>query len=159
MDPQTDEKYIKITIEQAKKAKSEGNTPIATLIVKDGEIIANGWSSVTKENDPSGHNDLNCIREACQKLNSLDLTGCTLYSTIEPCSMCLSCAVWAGISRVIFGAYKEDIKENPYLIDDYHAEDFVKSAKTFDGLPIEVKGGIFRKECADLLSGYKDWHR
>lgn len=149
-----DEKYMNLAIEEAKKAKSAGGPPIGTVIVKQDKLVAAGWSSVGKDLDPSGHNDINCIRAACKALQSLDLSGCTMYSTIEPCSMCFGCAAWTGISRIVFGAYQEDIKENPYERVGYHAEE---SGKTVSPTPIVVCGGVLRDTCKELMSGYKNW--
>lgn len=149
-----DEQFIELAILEAKKAAKAGNPPIGTVIIKDNKVIASGWSSVGKDLDPSGHNDTNCIRAACKVLNSLNLSGCIMYSTIEPCSMCFGCAAWAGISRIVFGAYQEDIAANPYEIVGYHAEE---SGKKVQPTEIVVTGGVLQEKCKELMSGYKNW--
>lgn len=149
-----DEKFMTLAIREAKKAEEAGGPPIGTVIVKQGNVIATGWSSVGKDVDPSGHNDINCIRAACKVLHSVDLSGCTMYSTIEPCSMCFGCAAWSGVSRIVFGAYQEDITANPYEITGYHAE---ASGKRVYPKPIEVIGGVLRKNCKELMSGLRNW--
>jgi tRNA(Arg) A34 adenosine deaminase TadA len=127
-----DEHYIKLAIEEAKKSQAAQGAPIGAVLVKNGEVIATGWSLVWPKKDPSAHAETECMRAACQKLQSLDLTGCTLYSTLESCSMCLGCASWAGLSKIVFGAYSKDIPPNPYEIADYSAEEHGKKLTPFN---------------------------
>ena len=149
---------MKLAIEVAKKAYKEGKLPAASIIVKNGEIIAKGISLVATNLDPSSHNDSVAIRNACKELAALDLSDCILYSTIEPCSMCLAGATWAGVSQVVFGAYQEDIKNNPYELKDYHAEEHAKRLfAPFTNKEITVIGGVLRKECAELMKNIINW--
>lgn len=153
----TDESFIKLAIEEAIKSVSAGGTPIGAVMVKDGEVISAGWSLVWTKKDPTAHGETACIKAACQKIQSLDLSGCTLYSTLESCSMCLSCAAWTGLKRIVFGAYKEDIPENPYEIGNYHAEEHGKKMTPLGGESMEVKGGVLREECAKLMQNIVNW--
>jgi len=147
-----DEFFVRLAIDEAKKSQQAGGTPIGAVLVKNGEIVATGQSLVWPLKDPSAHGETQCMRNACQKLQSLDLSGCTLYSTLESCSMCLSCAGWCGLSRIVFGAYMEDIQPNPYELDDYHA---IEHAKRIRGL--EVVGGVLRDECKELMKNIRNW--
>lgn len=151
------EYFIKLAIEEAKKSENAGGTPIGAVLVKDGEVISTGWSLVGLKKDPTAHGEAECLRNACKKLSTLDLNGCTLYSTLESCSMCLGCAGWCGVSRIVFGAYKEDVQPNPYELKDYSAEEHGKRLVTFDGRSIVVKGGVLREECAGLMSNIRNW--
>lgn len=94
----TDEHYMKLAIEEAKKASAGGWTPLGVVIVKDDKVIAAGTSHVGEKLDPTAHGESWCMKEACQKLKTLDLSGCKLYSTLESCSMCLGCAGWKNNS-------------------------------------------------------------
>jgi guanine deaminase len=76
--------------------------PFAAVIVKDGKIIAEGTNRVTSTNDPTAHAEVVAIREACKKLNNFELKGCDIYTTCEPCPMCLGAIYWARPSRVYF---------------------------------------------------------
>jgi len=152
-----DEHFIKLAIEEAKKSQQAEGAPIGAVMVKNGEVIATGWSLVWPKKDPSAHAETECIRAACQKLQSLDLTGCTLYSTLESCSMCLGCAGWTGLSRIVFGAYKEDIPVNPYELKDYHAEEHAKRLQSLTGSGTEITGGVLREECALLMQKIINW--
>lgn len=148
----SDKQFMKLAIEEAKKSQQAGGAPIGAVLVKDGEVIATGQSLVWPLKDPSAHGETQCIRNACQKLQSLDLSGCTLYSTLESCSMCLGCAGWSKLSRIVFGAFKEDIEPNPYELEDYHAIEHAKRIKD-----LEVVGGVLRDECKDLMKNIQNW--
>lgn len=152
-----DEDYMALAIEEAKRSVQAGGAPIGAVMVKDGEIIATGQSLVWPKKDPSAHAETECIRDACQKIQALDLFGCTLYSTLESCSMCLGCAGWTGLSEIVFGAYQEDVPENPYELADYHAEDHAERLKLASGKSIVVRGGVLRDECMELMKNIKQW--
>lgn len=147
-----DEQFMKLAIQEAHKSQEAGGAPIGAVLVKDGEVVANGQSLVWPLKDPSAHGETQCLRNACQKLQTLDLKGYTLYSTLESCSMCLGCAGWCKLSRIVFGAFQEDVQPNPYELDDYHA---IEHAKRIQGL--EVVGGVLRDECKELMSNIKNW--
>ena len=95
---------IDISIESVKS----GGGPFGAVIVKDGEIIARASNSVTLTNDPTAHAEVNTIRAACATLGTFKLTGCELYTSCEPCPMCLSSAYWAGIKTIYYGNTRED---------------------------------------------------
>jgi guanine deaminase len=82
--------------------------PFGAVIVKDGKIIARGYNRVLETNDPTAHAEVVAIREACQSLNSYQLTGCEIYTSCEPCPMCLAAIYWARPSRIYFANTKED---------------------------------------------------
>ncbi len=151
-EPMTDEEYMQLAIKKAHESEANGGVPIGAIIVKDGEVIAQGTSAVWPEKDPTAHGETTVMKLACKKLESVDLSGCTVYSTLESCSMCLGCAGWSGLSRIVFGAYQEDAPGNPYELSEYHA---VEHAKRIKGL--EVVGGVLRDECALLMKGYTNW--
>ncbi len=103
------EKLMLLTIEVARKGMEQGHGgPFGCVIVKDGTIIATGHNQVLLEQDPTAHAEVVAIREACRKLGSFQLTGCELYTSCEPCPMCLGAIYWARPSRVFYAASKED---------------------------------------------------
>jgi guanine deaminase len=85
-----------------------GGGPFAALVVHDGHIIARGTNRVTASNDPTAHAEVAAIREACRILGSFQLTGCEVYTTCEPCPMCLGAIYWARPSAVYYACTKED---------------------------------------------------
>ena len=103
-------KYMKIAKENADNGilKKEGGPFGAVITDKEGNIIANGNNRVLKNNDPTAHAEIVAIREACKKLNTYDLSDYILYTSCEPCPMCLSAIIWANIKEVYYGCTKED---------------------------------------------------
>src|SRR5690349_22597911 len=91
--------------------RSGSGGPFAALIVREGRIIAEGANCVTRTNDPTAHAEIVAIREACRILADFQLTGCDLYTSCEPCPMCLGAIYWARPSRVFFAATKDDAAE------------------------------------------------
>jgi guanine deaminase len=87
---------------------AHGGGPFGCVIVKDGKVIARGVNRVTQTNDPTAHAEVVAIREACKALGDYQLTGCELYSSCEPCPMCLAAVYWSRPKRVYFAASKDD---------------------------------------------------
>lgn len=85
-----------------------GGGPFGAVIVRDGEVVSTGVNTVTLDNDPTAHAEVNAIRKACHHLKTFQLSGCTIYSSCEPCPMCLSALYWAGVRKVFYGNTKED---------------------------------------------------
>jgi len=101
--------YMKIAIEEANKAVESGEGgPFGAVIVKDGEIVAQGHNEVIKTQDPTAHAEIVTIRKATQKLGRWNLSDCVLYSSCEPCPMCLSATHWARIPEIFYAATSED---------------------------------------------------
>jgi len=106
-----DKKYMREAIRLANESVKAGGGPFGAVIVKDGEIIAGRSNSVTIDNDPTAHAEVNTIREACRKLGTFDLSGCVVYTSCEPCPMCLGALYWAHIDRIYYGTTREDACE------------------------------------------------
>ena len=96
--------------------------PFGAIIVKDGEIIARGSNQVTSANDPTAHAEVVAIREACRRLGTFLLSGCELYTSCEPCPMCLSACYWARLDRVFFAATRQDAAEAGFDDDFLYRE-------------------------------------
>ena len=92
--------------------------PFAALVVRGGSVIATGTNRVTTQNDPTAHAEVSAIRAACAALGDFQLTGCTLYSTCEPCPMCLGAIYWARLSRVVYASTQADAAAAGF--DDAH---------------------------------------
>lgn len=95
-------------ISLATESVSRGGGPFGAVVVKDGEIVAGSSNSVTLDNDPTAHAEVNAIRKACRKLGTFDLSGCTIYTSCEPCPMCLGAIYWANIGRIFYGNTRKD---------------------------------------------------
>jgi cytidine deaminase len=94
-----DARYMRMAIDLSVENIDNGGGPFGAVIVRDGEVIATGVNRVVPNNDPTAHAEVNAIRNACQKLDTFQLEGCTVYSSCEPCPMCLSALYWAGVKH------------------------------------------------------------
>lgn len=102
-------KYMTLAIEEAMEGISKGEGgPFGSVIVKDGKVVGRGHNRVLATNDPTCHGEISAIRDACAALGTYDLTGCRLYTTGEPCHMCLCACLWANIDIVYYGCTIED---------------------------------------------------
>lgn len=106
------ERFLREAIELARANVESGRGgPFAALIVRNGEVIAAAGNSVTSTNDPTAHAEVNAIREACSRLGTFQLDDCEIYSSCEPCPMCLGAIYWARIKKVYYAATKEEASE------------------------------------------------
>ena len=96
---------IKLSAERMRQ--NEGG-PFGAIIVKDGKIVAEGWNKVTSGNDPTAHAEVSAIRAACQKLGTFSLAGCDIFTSCEPCPMCLAAIYWARLDHIYFANSRED---------------------------------------------------
>lgn len=102
-------KFMKSAIREARKGIHKGHGgPFGAVIVKDGKIVARGHNQVVKNNDPTCHGEMQAIRAACKKLKTFDLSGCEIYTTGEPCPMCMGAILWANIGKVYYGCNIDD---------------------------------------------------
>ena len=95
-----DRRFMKIACDLANENIDRGGGPFGAVIVRDGEVLAVGCNSVTIDNDPTAHAEVNAIRKACSMTRNFKLDGCVVYSSCEPCPMCLSALYWAGVRRI-----------------------------------------------------------
>jgi len=143
------EKYFSKAVNLALNGVKIGDGgPFGAVVVKNGEIVGYGNNKVLVNNDPTAHAEIVAIRDACKKLGTYDLTGCIIYSTSEPCPMCLSSIIWANIKEVYFGTNRRDVSKIGFrdkLIYDY------LSGKEQDVIKVKY---IDNQECKDLLNKY-----
>ena len=103
-------KFMLKAIELSIKSADTIGGPFGCVIVEDNKIISEGYNKVTSTNDPTAHGEIVAIREACLKLNTFNLSGCELYSTCEPCPMCLSAIYWSHIDKIFYANTRDDAK-------------------------------------------------
>jgi tRNA(Arg) A34 adenosine deaminase TadA len=100
----TPDDFMRRAISLARKSMNEGQGgPFGAVIVRQGEIIGEGWNQVVARKDPTAHGEISAIRDACARQNSFSLTGCEIYTTGQPCPMCLGAIHWARIERIYYG--------------------------------------------------------
>ena len=107
----TKEELMRKAIELSVKNVAEGGGPFGAVIARNGEIVATGVNRVTDEYDPTAHAEVSAIRAACRKLNTFDLSGCEIYTSCEPCPMCLGAIYWAHLDRMYYGNNQHDAAE------------------------------------------------
>ena len=104
-------KFMERAIELSIENVNNNGGPFSSVIIKEGKIIAEGSNKVTSTNDPTAHGEIVAIRQACKKLNDFNLKGCELYSTCEPCPMCLSAIYWAHIDKIYYANTRNDAQK------------------------------------------------
>lgn len=103
-----DRRHLQSAVDLAASNVTDGGGPFGALVVLDGAVVATGQNRVTRDMDPTAHAEVQAIRSACRELGTFSLAGATLYSSCEPCPMCLASALWARVDRVLFAADRHD---------------------------------------------------
>ena len=124
-----DKEFMREAIRLANESVEHGGGPFGAVIVKDGQIVAASSNSVTIDNDPTAHAEVNTIRMACRKLGTFDLSGCTIYTSCEPCPMCLGAIYWSHLSVVYYGNNREDAAKINFD-DNFIYEEIAKPMKS-----------------------------
>lgn len=145
----TDETYMKLALEQALLSKKGGDVPFGAVIVRDGVVLAAAQNSEMRQHDVTKHAEVNAIAIASEKIGR-DLSGCTIYSTVEPCTMCSGAILYACLDRVVYGARREDMPHLfrvrsirfPHLAEDY-------------GHAPRVDVGVLKEECVAAFETYE----
>ena len=104
----TNKELMRRAIELSKESVRNGGGPFGAVIAKDGEIIAEGSNCVTIDNDPTAHAEVSTIRKACKKLGTFDLSGCDIFTSCEPCPMCLGAIYWAHLDKIYYANDRKD---------------------------------------------------
>jgi len=109
MDPDQRRDFLRHAVRlSAERMRTGAGGPFGAVIVRDGQIVAEGWNCVTSSNDPTAHAEIVAIRRACEALGTFSLAGCEIFTSCEPCPMCLSAIYWARLSRITFANSRED---------------------------------------------------
>jgi len=147
-----DVKFMKRAIELARLGmENNAGGPFGCVVVKDGEIVGEGSNCVTSNNDPTAHAEVVAIRNACSKLNAFQLNGCTIYTSCEPCPMCLGAIYWARPAAIFYAGTKEDAAAAGF--DDQHIYDELvlpNSARKFS------MTNMLRSEAQQVFSRWSD---
>lgn len=145
--------FMQKAIAVAKESGEKYGHRIGAILVKDGQVVATAPSV-----DNNFHAESNVIHLTLKKFSLTQLTGFTLYTTQEPCSMCLGVMLYANVDKVVFGAYAGDLsKTNAYEYTNYSVEELAKKAKKFDGGKLKIIGGVLQEECKSLLDDHIYW--
>lgn len=143
---------MKLAIDEARIGIYNGDGgPFGSCIVRNGKVIATGHNCVVANNDPTCHGEIDAIRKAGRKMNTFDLSGCELYTTGEPCPMCLAAIMWANINKVYYGC---TIKDNEHI--GFRDAKFDEMMGGREGIPegyLECKD---REDCLALFTEYNE---
>ena len=131
-------KAIALSVENIKN----GGGPFGAVVVKEGKIVATGVNRVTANTDPTAHAEVNAIRKAAKKLGTFDLAGCDIYTSCEPCPMCLGAVYWAHLDKMFYGNTKSDAKnigfDDSFIYDEIDLRPENRQVKTVQKLPEEA---------------------
>lgn len=147
-NPEFMREAIRLSVEQMQAGHGG---PFGAVIVKDGRIIARGFNQVTSTNDPTCHAEVDAIRKACRELGTFQLTDCDLYTSCEPCPMCLGAIYWARPRRVFYGNTKQDAAAIGF--DDQFIYDEIEKPLPDRGIPMQQ---LLREEA---LAGFRAWEQ
>lgn len=144
--PQNDAVWMELALAQALLAGQSGEVPVGALVIKDGEVIAAGHNRNLLDHDPTAHAEIVALRQAAARLGNHRLIGCTIYATIEPCSMCAGALIHARVSRLVYGA--SDPKAG--------AAGSVLQLLNHPQLnhKVEVTSGVLAEKCSDILQDF-----
>ena len=142
----SDEYWMQQALKLAQQAEAEDEVPVGAVIVKDGELIAEGWNQPIQSHDASAHAEMNAIRHAGQALQNYRLTDTTLYVTLEPCPMCVGAMIHARIKRLVFAAY------DPKTGAAGSVFDLLASDK--HNHQIDVQGGVLEAQAREMLQAF-----
>lgn len=142
-----DATFLRAAIELSRRRMEAGfGGPFGAVVVRDGQIVAEGFNQVTSANDPTGHAEISAIRAACTALKTFSLADCTLYTSCEPCPMCLGAIYWARLERVVYANTRADAATIGFD-DDHIYREFDKPiaarAIPFTHLPSEEGRAVF----------------
>ncbi|MDT0574617.1 nucleoside deaminase [Croceicoccus sp. F390] len=150
-----DERWMREAIGLAisSKGTDPADTPIAALVVRDGVLIATGVNRTAEDCDATAHAEVVALRAAGAATGDMKIDGATLYTTLQPCGMCSFASIWAGMSRIVFGAGRADVHE--MYFEDRHlgALDYIADAYKQD---LTISGGVLATDCAALYYGPHD---
>ncbi len=147
MPSSADLAFMRLAIEQAKEGVRHGQSPFGAVVVKDGEVVCAVHNVVWATTDSTAHAEVHALREACRRLGTIDLSGCTLYSSTEPCPMCFAATHWAQCDRIVFGTSIADADQAGFRELPISNEQM----KALGGATVEVEGGVLRDEAQEAF--------
>ena len=150
MATEQDLRFMRLAIEQARKGQqASGGAEVGAVLVKDGATLCAGFNESEMRHDPTAHAEMVVIRRLCAELATNSLEGFTLYCTLQPCGMCTMACLWAGISRIVYGAGRDEVHAVYFESRHNNTFDFIRDAFRHD---LEIEGGVLAEECADFYA-------
>jgi len=141
-----DEDFMRLALAQAQQAYALGEVPVGAVVVHHGQVIASGFNQPISSSDPSAHAEVVAIRQAAKQLNNYRLLDCTLYVTVEPCTMCAGLLIHSRIARVVFGTSEPKAGAMGSALN--------LPAQPFYNHVLNVEGGVLAAQCSQLMSEF-----
>lgn len=139
---------MRLAIEEARVGQLiPGAGEVGCVIVCDGQVVARGHNEAEQTFDPTAHAEIVTLRKLGKLRQSIDFSGCTVYCTLQCCGMCTMACLWARVSRIVFGASRDDVHSMYFEQRHFNTADFIRDAFKTD---IDVTGGVLAKDCARL---------
>ena len=137
---------MELALEQARMAARAGEVPVGALVIKDGEIVGRGHNRNLLDHDPTAHAEIVALRQAAQTVGNHRLPGCTVYATIEPCSMCAGALIHSRVSRLVYGASDPKAGAAGSVLEVLNHPDLNHK--------IEVTAGLLADRCSEILQDF-----
>lgn len=150
-----DERYMREALRVASaKGTDPSRSPIGCVIVLDGRVLAASRNQVAEQHDAVAHAEIEAIRAAGAGFENGEIRGATLYTTLQPCGMCTMASIWSKVSRIVYGAGRDDVHKMYFEARHIDTLDFVSKAYRDD---LSIEGGVLRDDCARLY--YRPWDK
>ena len=148
----SDAEYMRLAIEAAREGLKKGEMPFGSCIVQRGRVVTAVHNVARERMDITAHAEMHAIQEACRRLRTLDLSGCVIYTSCEPCPMCFSACFWANLDKIVYGSRIEDaermgIRQLPITLS---------TMKQLSRSSVEIVGDLLREESVEL---FRAWAR
>ena len=143
----TDEYWMRLAIEKTRQGVLAGQSPFGAVIVRGNDLVVVAHNLVVESTDITAHGEVTAIRQACAELHAIDLAGCRIYSTCEPCPMCFSACHWANLDQIIYGASIADAAATGFREMPISNHEM----KRLGHCRLNVTGGLLREESVDLF--------
>ncbi|TDI97077.1 MAG: nucleoside deaminase [Deltaproteobacteria bacterium] len=141
---------MNLAIDKAREGMKKGQMPFGACIVKNNKVVVSAHNVVWKDTDITAHGEVNAIRKACKKLKTVNLKGCVIYSTCEPCPMCFTACHWSKISKIYYGVSLADAKKVGFIELDISNQ----KMRVLGRSHMKLKGGLREVECQELFDEF-----
>lgn len=147
-----DAAFMRLAVDVARAGIEAGQTPFGACIVRGEQILSREHNVVWARTDVTAHAEVQALRAACRELGTVDLSGCDVFTTCEPCPMCFAACHWARLDRIVYGARIEDARRAGFSELTISNEEM----KRRGGSPVELVGGVERERCVELFHVWKE---
>lgn len=143
-----DERFMRLAMEEARKGdRTPGAGEVGCVIVRNGKVLVSSYNEAKLKCDPTAHAEIVALRMLGQLLQEIEFRGCTVYCTLQPCTMCTAACIWAKVARIVYGATRDDVHSMYFDARHFNAIDLVADAFRDD---LEIVAGVLAEECSQF---------